>query len=86
MTMEMLVGDAAFWRDDSDGRATLHVSGEIDLATAPALRAELRTLIAEAHSPGIVNLSAVTFMDASGLSALLQARRAVRGTEVTLWS
>ena len=45
---------------------------------------ELIALAADAHSPALIDLSAVTFLDASGLSALITARRSVEGTDVTL--
>ena len=73
-----------YQREDRDGRRTLVVSGEIDVATAPRLRHELRMLIAEAHSPAVVDLSRVTFLDATGLSALVGARNDVHGTDVSL--
>ena len=41
-------------------------------------------LIAEAHSPAVVDLSAVTFIDASGLSELVAARRKVADTDVEI--
>jgi anti-sigma B factor antagonist len=65
-------------------QATLRVSGEVDIATEPTFRRALDAVIAEAHSPAVVDLSQVTFIDARGLSALLAARREVSGTEVTL--
>lgn len=54
------------------------------MATAPNLRSELNRLIAEAHSPAMVDLSAVTFIDASGLSELVAARRRVADTDVEI--
>ena len=73
-----------FQHMDRDGRRTLVVSGEIDLATAPGLRRELETLIVEAHSPAVLDLSAVTFIDASGLSELVAAQRKVVHTDVEI--
>ena len=73
-----------FQHEERNGCRTLGVSGEIDLATAPSLRRELETLIAEAHSPAIVDLSAVTFIDASGLSELVAAKRTVAHTDVDI--
>jgi anti-sigma B factor antagonist len=75
---------AGFDRGDRDGERVLVVTGEIDIATAPQLRRELEALSREAHSPGIVDLAGVTFLDSSGISALLAARKAVSGTAVTL--
>ena len=70
--------------EDRDGRRTLAVSGEIDIATAPGLRHELETLIADAHSPAVLDLSAVTFIDAAGLSELVAARRKIAHTDVEI--
>src|SRR4051812_27350270 len=50
----------------------VRVAGDVDLATAPALRSLLARTGREADV--LVDLSGVTFMDCSGLSALLQAR------------
>jgi anti-anti-sigma factor len=57
---------------------TVTISGEIDIATSRAMRDTLATGPAPAHLE--VDLSAVTFMDASGIGVLLAARqRAVDG-------
>jgi anti-sigma B factor antagonist len=74
----------AFHHEERDGRRTLAVSGEIDMATAPSLRREIETLIAQAHSPAVLDLSAVTFIDASGLSELVAAKRKVAHTDVEI--
>ena len=70
--------------EERDGCRTLTVSGDIDLATAPSLGRELETVIAEAHSPAAIDLSAVTFIDASGLSELVAAKRRVAHTDVEI--
>jgi anti-sigma B factor antagonist len=75
---------ATFERGDRAGERTLLVSGEIDLATAPQFRLELEALGLEAHSPAVVDLAGVTFLDSSGISALLAARQELAGTDVTL--
>jgi anti-sigma B factor antagonist len=54
----------------------LHVAGEVDLATAPALRDALGALLADgAAARVVVDLSAVTFLASSGLAALLEAHQ-----------
>jgi anti-anti-sigma factor len=60
----------------------LVVTGEIDLSTAQQFRRELSDLIAAAHSPAFVDLSAVVFMDSTGLNALMDASRAAEATGV----
>ena len=57
---------------------TVTISGEIDIATSQAMRDALTTGPGPAHLE--VDLSDVTFMDASGIGVLLAARqRAVDG-------
>lgn len=58
---------------------------EVDVATADELRSELATAVkrhlaaADARSvPLTIDLSAVTFLDSTGLGAILDADRAVR--------
>jgi anti-anti-sigma factor len=63
--------------------AVLAVSGEIDLASAPRLRAEiLRQLEAGRHTT--VDLAAVTFMDGSGVSAFVAAQKRAARTGTRL--
>ena len=59
------------------------VSGEVDIETAPRLR---RTLVdaAGAGQPVVVDLGAVTFMDSSGLAALIVAQRAATAAGSTI--
>ncbi len=52
--------------------AVVRVEGEVDIASAPALRSLLTR--ANHARDVLVDLSGVTFMDCAGLSALLQAR------------
>ncbi len=75
---------AAFERADRAGELVLVVTGEIDIATAPELRCELEALSRGAHSPVVVDLAGVTFLDSSGISALVAARQALAGSDVTL--
>ena len=60
-------------------RPTLRLRGEVDMLTANGIAAEGRRLLEQAH-PGadlVVDLRDVTFLDSSGLSALVQLRRDV---------
>jgi anti-anti-sigma factor len=63
----------------SEDRVGVRVSvhGEIDLVTAPVLERNLLAAIATGREVVEVDLSAVTFMDARGVSALVNARNAV---------
>jgi anti-sigma B factor antagonist len=57
---------------DAEGRAVLRVVGEVDLATAHDL-----VVAATSHAdvPVRLDLSGVTFIDSTGISALLEIRR-----------
>jgi anti-sigma B factor antagonist len=56
----------------------LTVGGEVDLATAPQLRAKLTDLVDNGAGSVVVDLTPVAFMDATGLEALLAGRRRAR--------
>jgi anti-sigma B factor antagonist len=60
--------------DGADGPVVIAVAGEVDLATAPQLDA---CLSAYTDRDVTVDLSDVTFLDSSGLSTLVSARRAL---------
>jgi anti-anti-sigma factor len=51
------------------------VSGDVDISCALALRERLVAAIDPSHARLVLDLSEVTFMDASGLGALMAARR-----------
>jgi anti-anti-sigma factor len=54
-------------------RRVLSVRGEIDIATAGILRSALEEALESGRRDTWVDLSEVTFMDSSGLNALVQA-------------
>jgi anti-sigma B factor antagonist len=60
--------------NEQSGSAVLTVSGEVDLATAPALHTALLAMMERGSAKLVVDMAEVTFMDSSGLSALLAAR------------
>ena len=49
---------------------TIHVAGEIDMSTAPALDALLNAV----DGPVLLDMTGVVFMDASGITVLLRHR------------
>jgi anti-anti-sigma factor len=61
----------------SPGTARVAVIGEVDLATAPALRNRLLHVLHE-QTPAVldVDLAGVTFLDCTGVSALVAVRNA----------
>lgn len=61
-------------------RPVLRIGGEIDMATAPAFAEALHAHV-QAGEPGtelVVDLTALTFIDVRGLTALLTAAEAAR--------
>ncbi len=74
----------------SGSRVVVTLAGELDLATADSLRRRLRTLVQAAPPPSRLVLDAadLEFVDASGISVLLNARRSLadRGGELVLRS
>jgi anti-sigma B factor antagonist len=56
------------------------VRGELDIASAPSLRERLRTALRDTGVYVIIDLSGVTFCDASGLALLVDARRRTEAT------
>lgn len=79
-------GLASFERMDRDGERTLVVEGEVDLSGRAEFRRQLAHLLAEVHSPGLVDLGGVTFMDSSGISEIVAANRRAHdgGTELVI--
>lgn len=55
--------------------STISAQGEIDLSSADKLRAELDTVLASDSRQVIVDLSAVTFLDSTGIGVLAGALR-----------
>jgi anti-anti-sigma factor len=63
---------------DIDG-CTLTVAGELDIATAPQFREEFGALLGGGCRDLVVDLSQTTFLDSSGLGALVWAAHRMRG-------
>ena len=59
-------------------RAVVQVSGEVDLATCPQLRAQLIELVDQGVYHLIVDLEQVSFLDSSGIGVLIGALRRLR--------
>lgn len=59
-----------------DGVPVVEAVGEVDMATAPALRDAVTTALDQAPgAPCVLDLTAVTFLGSSGLTALVDATR-----------
>ncbi len=60
--------------DDGTGAAVLGLFGDLDLVSAEAVQ---QALVALARSTVVADLTNLEFIDSSGLSALLRARRRI---------
>jgi anti-anti-sigma factor len=71
----------------ADGKATVRVTGELDIATADQAYAYLRDVVDKQDGPVMMNLSGLTFCDAAGLGVLARvaghARRSGSSLELT---
>ena len=70
-----------------DGRATVRVTGELDIATADQAYAYLRDVVDSQDGPVTMNLAELTFCDAAGLGVLARvagyAKRSGRSLKLT---
>jgi anti-sigma B factor antagonist len=66
--------------DQSGETPVVRVVGEVDIATAPVLRARLEQLPAPTRRV-VVDLSEVTFLDSTGLSVLVGAWKRFSGDD-----
>ncbi len=67
-----------------DGSPVIAASGEIDVATAPDLIAALDGIIGRGAEAISVDMEHVTFIDSSGLGALVAALKKAQETGATL--
>lgn len=63
---------------DHDGVVILDVEDRLTAAVAPRLRSAVADLVAAGRTRVVVNLAGVTFIDSSGLGALVGALKATR--------
>jgi anti-anti-sigma factor len=70
----------------ADGTATVHLRGELDIATADQAYAYLRDLVDSRQGPVMIDLADLTFCDAAGLGVLARAAAHARrlGHSLTL--
>ena len=60
------------------GITIAELTGELDIASAPALRDQLLSLLRPSSAPLVLDLSGVSFCDASGLAVLVNTGRRAR--------
>lgn len=68
----MSVSVSTHWRHNE---ATISVTGDVDLAAAPAVDRAIDEAVRAPAEAVFVDLTQVTFLDSSGISTLLRGRR-----------
>jgi anti-sigma B factor antagonist len=63
---------------ESPGTTVVAVAGELDVATAPALRAELYRVIDQGVATIVVDLADMDFIDSTGLGVLVGALKRMK--------
>lgn len=71
-------------RADRSTPTTVGLSGEIDIYTSPTLRSSLENVLKSSTPLLVLNLSNVSFCDASGLSVIVGIQRRARMMGITL--
>ena len=66
----------------ADGVPTIKLTGEIDMSNVEALRRTIEPIVARAPERVIFDLSALSFMDSSGIALLLQVSAKTRTVRV----
>jgi anti-anti-sigma factor len=66
------------------GHIVLAIRGELDLAATARLRDEIAVIVDDATAPVIIDLSAVSHCDASGLAMLVGIQRRARLRALTV--
>ena len=86
--MEVGFGEFAVDVIQTNDRAVVRLTGELDVATAPRVREEIDRLIEHGVWTVIVDLSSLSFIDSSGMAVFIAALKKLRagGGELTLQS
>jgi anti-sigma B factor antagonist len=74
---------ASFFLEGLDGCMVVFAVGEIDIATSDGLREAMHAAV-ESSRHIIVDLSAVTFLDSTGLGVLLGTRKQIASTHQSM--
>ena len=75
--MSSAVDDFAVEFIDDGCDVTIHIVGEVDMATAGLLAAQFERAVEGCAGAVTVNMAGVTFLDSTGLTVLVRARRAL---------
>jgi anti-sigma B factor antagonist len=76
--------DVSITSETRGDSTVVHVSGEIDVYTAPLLREQLDEYISQGRHHLVVDLGGVSFMASTGLGVLVGRLKLVRVTNGTL--
>ncbi len=66
--------------ESGDGKRTIRLGGELDLSAAPALEAAIEEAISDSASAVVIDFSALTFIDSTGIAILVAAMGDERAT------
>ena len=74
--------------DGSGSWPVVSVAGEVDIQTSPLLERQLQSVLDQGHTSVLVDLGQVSFLDSTGLSALIGGLRhcQAQGGELRLLS
>lgn len=75
---------AGLSRERLPGYTVFSISGELDIASTPSLRERLHVALRDAGAHVVIDLSGVTFCDASGLAMLVGACRRTEAKGATV--
>ena len=82
MALEKHLGEFSIVVDESLDPPTVVPTGELDLEAGDAFRAVLFDLVDRGHEDLQVDLGGLSFMDSTGLNALILVRRRLKGSLV----
>ncbi len=68
-----------------DGAVRLVLAGETDLATVDLLRDKVDEVLARTATAVVVDLAGVTYLDSTGIGALINARNRANAHGGTVW-
>ena len=76
--------DLTLATDDLGEHSVIRVAGDVDIDTAPSLRSAVQELLERGRRALIVDVSAVDFIDSTGLGVLVGALKETQSQQGTL--